>query len=131
MGKCLCWDATIVCTLALSHLPGTSENAGAAASSAERRKTEKYRTLTPNYIFSPLGFETLGSWGPEARRFVTIVGAKIRDQSGEPRATDFLKQRISVEVQRGNAASILGTLPPSENLDELFSVPRRPFGESR
>ena len=29
-------------------------------------------------------------------------------ETGEPRSTDFLLQRLSVTVQRGNCASVLG-----------------------
>ena len=34
----------------------------------------------------------------------------MAEVSKEPRSTTFLRQRLSVAVQRGNAACILGTL---------------------
>ena len=40
--------------------------------------------------------------------------------SGEPRSKAFLVQRISIAVQRGNVASILGTLPQGKELEEIF-----------
>jgi hypothetical protein len=127
-GKCLCWDATIVCTLAISHLPATSARAGAAATSAEIRKQDKYKCLSPNFLFAPLGFETLGPWGPEAKRLLSTIGSRLRSLSGEPRAFDFLQQRVSIEIQRGNAASVLGSFPSTSNLDNLFLAPRPLIG---
>jgi len=123
-GKCLCWDATVVCTMALSHFPASLSKAGAAASSAELRKSEKYRTLSNNFEFVPLGFETMGPWGPEAIRLIRDIGVRIKAITGEARAVDYLRQRISIEIQRGNAASVLGTFASSENLDDLFCSTR-------
>ncbi|XP_055349896.1 uncharacterized protein LOC129596594 [Paramacrobiotus metropolitanus] len=123
-GRMLAWDATCVNTMAISHIVATSTRAGAAAAQAEQSKAEKYRDITPNYLFSALGFETVGPPGPEATRMMTVVGQKIQEETGEKRATEFLRQRISIEIQRGNAASILGTAPMGANLDQMFSVIR-------
>ena len=38
----------------------------------------------------------------------------------ERRSFEFLMQRISVAIQRGNAACILGTLPSASELDDIF-----------
>jgi hypothetical protein len=37
---------------------------------------------------------------------------------------EFLRQRVSIEIQRGNAASVIGTHPYSRGLDEVYSVLR-------
>ena len=44
----------------------------------------------------------------------------MREITGEKRSTFFLSQSISVAIQRGNAACIIGTAPTSEGLDEIF-----------
>lgn len=119
-GRCLAWDATCVCTLALSHLAATTSNVGAAAAEAERKKVEKYRDIVPDYLFVPVGIETFGPWGPEATSLLNQLGRKIRQVTGERRSMEYLRQRFSIEVQRGDAASVLGTVPPSANLDEIF-----------
>jgi hypothetical protein len=121
-GRCLCWDATIVCTLAISHVARSVNQPGSASEAAESKKISKYQDLSPNYLFSPLGFETLGPWGPEAKKFLTKVGRLISKATGEPRATAFLAQRISLEVQRGNAASVLGTAPKREDFHPILEV---------
>jgi hypothetical protein len=41
---------------------------------------------------------------------INEIGEKIHKITNESRATSYLIQRISIAVQRGNAASILGTI---------------------
>ena len=64
---------------------------------------------------------SLGLWICE-RSFYPIknIGKKIQDLTGEKRATFYLFQSISVAIQRGNAASVLGTVKPGKKLDEIF-----------
>ncbi|XP_055330817.1 uncharacterized protein LOC129583125 [Paramacrobiotus metropolitanus] len=126
-GKMLTWDATCVCTVALSHIAATSKQAGAAAARAEQDKVAKYQELTRDYLFRAFGVETLGPLGPDASRLVTEVGKMIQQETGEVRAMEFLRQRISIDIQRGNAASVMGTAPVSANLDEMFCVIRPPI----
>ena len=79
-----------------------------------------YQELTKNCIFTPIAIETLGSWGQQGHELVKEIGRKICDVSGEKRSSFYLFQRISMAVQRGNAASILGTVSSSSNLEEIF-----------
>lgn len=59
-GKCLLWDATWSCTLAVSNIRLSSIQASFASSSAERLKMETYKEFLQNHCFIPLGFETVG-----------------------------------------------------------------------
>ena len=45
---------------------------------------------------------------------------QIAAESGEPRSTTFLMQSIGIAIQRGNAASVAGTVPKSKLLDEVY-----------
>ena len=81
---------------------------------------KKYSSLTARYQVIPLAFETLGHWGPAAIKLVTEIGHKIKLKSFEPRATEFLKQRLSICIQRGNACSVLGTVGHTKAMDEVF-----------
>ncbi|XP_063538071.1 uncharacterized protein LOC134747375 [Cydia strobilella] len=103
MGRPLVWDATCVDTLAPSHLPGTSSNAGRAASMAEDLKRRKYATLGSSYIFEAFGVETLGPWGPSARRVYKEIAARLIDATRDQKA----------EKEGG-----LGRLPPINRPDE-------------
>jgi hypothetical protein len=119
-GRCLLWDVTCVDTLAPSYVSETSKTAGAAAEKAEKKKDSKYAPLTRDYLFAPIGVGTLGSWGEGARTFFRELSQRLRATTGEPIAGAFLRQRISMAIQRGNATSMAGTLPRGEDLGELY-----------
>ena len=85
-------------------------------------KREKYFSLGPNYHFVPFGVETLGSWGDDAKELLVQIGKRIAERTGEPRSLEFLRQRIGIEIQRGNAISVAGTLPQSVGLDSIFDL---------
>ena len=97
----------------------TSNNSGAAADEAEREKHNAYIDLKTEYNFTPLAFETFGSIGPETSLFLKRLGKLMARSTGEPKSLDFLLQRISVAIQRGNAISVLGTFNESTS-DNVF-----------
>jgi hypothetical protein len=108
-GRCLLWDATCPDTLAPSYIQRSAVEASSAAALAESKKLSKYATLSIAHEFVPVAIETLGSWGSLGLAFVSEVGRRISAVSGDPRSTSFLKQRLQMAVQRGNAAAVLGT----------------------
>ena len=120
-GKALIWDVTVVDTLAQSYVIGCSSKSGYAANLAEEKKCRKYAELT-GYHFEPIGFETFGAPGTAAEKFIEKLGKLVQNPSGEARSSEFLKQRISMDIPRGNAASVMGTLPYQKQLDEIFYV---------
>jgi hypothetical protein len=91
----------------------SSTLAGSAAASAEEKKTRKYSDIISGVDFVPVAIETSGVWGTHAMDLVTEIGRRIAAVVHEPRSTTFLRQRISVAVQRGNAWCVLGTFPNS------------------
>lgn len=83
---------------------------GGAAEFAEQNKiASKYKGAFSSYTFVPLGFETFGSWGPQRKKFLYSIARKQSDVIKEKRSSCFLRQRISLEIQRRNAACVLGT----------------------
>ena len=111
-GCLLIWDATCPDTFAISYRAQATSEAGRVAESAEDRKAEKYRGLPASHSFTPVAIETLGAIGPRSMLFLRDLGRRIALESGEPRSTDYLLQRLSVAVQRGNAASVQGGMSP-------------------
>ncbi|KAI5643342.1 hypothetical protein NE865_04760 [Phthorimaea operculella] len=111
-GRSLLWDATCVSTFAASHLPRTTREAGSAAEYAAAQKHVKYSELTQNYIFVPFAVETGGPWAKEAKKFARELGRRLRDRGCDPRSGAYLIQHISLAIQRGNAAGIMGTFEP-------------------
>ena len=114
------WYFTCVNTLASSYLKESAERPGSAAEKAEKAKLAKYEDIQKDYHMVPIAVETFGAWGPEGARLIKSIGTKIQNLTGEKRSTFYLFQSISMAVQRGNAASILGTVKSSEKLDEIF-----------
>jgi hypothetical protein len=74
----------------------------------------KYSSIiSSNYVFNGLAFETLGPWCKEAIDFINVIGNRLIPESGDSKSKKFLFERISLAIQRGNAASIGG----------LFQIP--------
>jgi hypothetical protein len=119
-GKCLAWDATTPDTVAASHIAATQLIAGAAADRAASLKSAKYSFIDATHLFVPVAVETLGPWNTDSLNFILELGRRVSAATGDPRETAFLLQRVSVAVQRGNAASFAGCLPdPAEHAPGL------------
>ena len=103
------WDATCPDTFAPSHILLATSEAGAVAAQAEERKKQKYAELSTSHYFVPVAIETSGAFGPEARFFLKEMGRRLHMKTGEPLSHQYLLQRISVAIQRSNAAAVLGT----------------------
>ena len=102
-GKQLAWDSTIACTLADSYIEASAAQAGSAAESADVRKVAKYSGLPQEFAFQPLAFESLGAASGSTSSFLSVVGRRISAVSGDPREELYLRQRISVCLQRFNS----------------------------
>ena len=109
-GKALIWDFTCHDTFAPSYLSTLPVEEESVAKKAEDDKDWKYRFMTNDFHFVPICVETMGIWGPKGYKFIKEVGKLISDKTMERRSTSFLRQSISMEIQRGNCASILGTV---------------------
>lgn len=81
-----------------------------------------YRLLFNLEISIPVATETSGVIGKIGLDFIKNIGSKIAEVTNEKRSTSYLIQRISVAIQKGNVASILGTIPPSKNLSKIFHL---------
>jgi hypothetical protein len=102
-------ERTIVDTLADSYVLKTSEVSGFAEMACKRKHRKYSSIISSNYIFKGLAFETLGPWCKEAIDFINIIGNRLIAESGDSKSKKFLFERISLAIQRGNAASIRGT----------------------
>ena len=103
----MAWDETIVHTCAPSYLHATASSSGAAASAAENRKKAKYSALGDRISFEPFALETLGPFGPSARRLLSIIAARISSRTGERGVLARLNRQFAAAVQAGNASCVL------------------------
>ena len=108
-GKCLSWDATVSDTFAKTALMDSAASAGSAARKAEERKIRHYQALEEQYRFTPISLETTGVYGNKTETFIQELGRRMRGNTGDVRQTQWLRQRLSIAIARGNASSILAT----------------------
>ena len=104
----LVWDATCPDTLAPSHSTLAVREAGAVAADAEYKKTLKYMHFNSSHCFVLVAVETLGVFGKAARHFFKEVAQCVKLAADDSLAHQYLVERISMDVQRGNAAGVLG-----------------------
>ena len=109
-GKCLTWDVTVPDTFAASHLPATSLVAGSASEKAATLKTTKYMELQATHLFVPIAIETSGCFNQTGLEFITELGKRLRQVTGDKFELTYLFQRLSVAIQRGNELCFSGTL---------------------
>ena len=80
------------------------------ACEAEEKKRAKYATLAPSFCFVPVAVEILGALGEGADQLFHELGRRITVITGERHSTELLFQKLSIAIQRGNAASVLDTI---------------------
>ena len=96
----------------MSHLAQGVTKARAVAGQAKMRKRSKYEIIARTHHFISVVVETSGAFGTEALDLFAEI-ARRGPQShtrGQVRARAFLLQQVSVALQRGNAASVLGSM---------------------
>ena len=119
-GRSLLWDFTHV---APSNRTLASRGPASVACTAEETKRRKYSSLLPTYNFAPVCIETLGAWDDSARDLIRAIGRRVQESTGDPRSTIFLVQRLALDVQRRNVASIMAMLPSTKDWSEVGLLP--------
>ncbi len=114
--KTIVWDATCPDTFAPSYSGNATRGAGLVAAAAEERKEAKYTGLSSLHCFTPVAIETSGVFGPKSLLFVSELGRRLARVTGELRS-NYLLQILSVAVQRGNSAAVMGTMDLSTTTD--------------
>ena len=64
----------------------------------------------PSLHFVAVVVETAGAMGTDALDFFADIGSRVRAVSNEVQSRSFILQQVSVALQRGNMASVLGTI---------------------
>ena len=71
-----------------------------AANNAEDRKRRKYEKLSQEHLFQPIAFEHLGGMGESTQKFMKQLGNLIASVTGEQRSGFFLRQKLSIAIQK-------------------------------
>ncbi len=91
-------------TLADSYVASAARGAGEVAEQAGARKHSKYADLSATYEFIHLAMETLGPMTVDGLAFFGDLGHKLCNASGDTRESSYQFQRLSICIQRANAA---------------------------
>ena len=75
-----------------------------------------------NYYVVPIAQETMGSWAPDSLKFMKDLGSRVSEATGEKRAKSFLFQSMSMNLQRGNALCVMGTVAHHRKLEEIYNL---------
>ena len=109
---------TIWWPLAIStEQSSAQEQSQTSASVASPRNTYRCRRSTAS---RPLPSKRSERSAPRHRASSASSDSESLAVTGEPRSFQFLMQQLSVTVQLGNAACILGTVPDSQGLDDIY-----------
>ena len=117
-GLRMIWDVTVRDAFAQSYA-SIAQTARAVVARGEQDKMRKYQCLSDEYVLIPFVIDTTGVWGNRALELVKEIGSRIAAREGDKRAGWFVRQRISIEVQRGNARMIMASPSEGGALSEL------------
>ena len=110
------WDVTVPDIYAQSHVNDTSIQAGTAAdSAATAKKKAKYIGIANTHMFITVAIETGGPWNVEAIELIQEIGRRMTLINGESRETEYLFQRISIAIQKGNHLAYQSTFQTEPN----------------
>ena len=96
-------------TFAASYIADATREARAIATAAEARKKKKNALLSKSHHFVPIAIETSGALDPDALSLLTDISRCRQSMTHDHQSLSFLLQRVSIALQHGNAASVLGT----------------------
>ena len=69
---------------------------------------------------TPIAVETMVPWGQISLEFIKELGARLTSVNKDDRSKSYLFQALSMITQKGNAASVLGSIPKAEELEEIY-----------
>jgi hypothetical protein len=87
-------------------------------------RTYYHKVKIAHYRYLILHNREFRSFGNRKNYFksINVIGDRLIAESGDSKSKKFLFERISLAIQRGNAASIRDTFPDSALLSEIFAL---------
>ena len=72
----------------------------------------------------------MGSWAPDSLKFMKDLGSRVTEAKWKKnRARSFLFQSLSMNLQRGNALCVIGTVASHRKLEEIYNLGTIPTKE--
>ena len=92
---------------ATSNISSGKQEGPVIANIAEDRKCNKKRQLETSHYSEPVAIETVGGIGETSYNFLKELSRRIHAKTQETRSFLFLRQRLVITVQSGNAICVL------------------------
>ena len=64
----------------------------------------------------------MGLWAPDSFKFMKDLGSRVSEATGKKLAKSFLFQSLSMNLQRGNALCVMGTVAHHRKLEEIYNL---------
>jgi len=93
------------------------------AEQAVERKCLKYAELCAAYEFQPVAVETHGPMDEATISFISELGRKISEYSGDPFDSRYFFQRVSMLIERYNSILFRETFPAEDEIDTQSCQP--------
>ena len=77
---------------------------------SERLKQQKYSFLSDQFIFFPFCIDTFGAYGSLTKILVSKLSKLAIEMKRDANAGNYFRQRMSLAVVRGNAATVTFSL---------------------
>jgi len=108
-GRCLTWDDTSPDTLAPMNITGSARASGRGGGRSKENREIPSNCTNPYLRASSL--RNIKCVGEQETEFVGELGRQLTFVSGDGRETFYLRKRLSIAIQQGNAIACLGSLP--------------------
>jgi hypothetical protein len=106
--------------LAATHLDSCSRKSDSTALSAEKLKHSKYYSIKESHTFVAFALVTFGPWSADAKDIFKDISKLPLEKSDVSESPGYFQKKLSLAIQRGKAASVLGTAAKSSGLEEIF-----------
>ena len=121
-GRDAALDVSVISPMQVAVIEQEASNPGYALRLAwDRKMRSAFEACSaPRIAFIPLPVETFGGWHSEAEKQIERIGRELaRSTSGtdQKTSTNHLFQRLSLTLQKGNAALILSRSPLKRRYD--------------
>ena len=100
-GLPLAWDFTCPHPLVSSAIDLNKMTSG-LCNAKEKLKLIKYECISDNFDFRAIAIDSLGAYGTMASSTIKEIGKRLFDFSGSKLSFFYLRQKISIAIQKGN-----------------------------
>ena len=61
-------------------------------------------------------------WAPNSLKFMKYLESRVAEATGEKYANSFMFQSLSINLQKGKAPCVIGTVAHHRKLEEIYNL---------